>query len=78
MDKFLPDLINALDRIGRILFFFYWHNDDFIERYGSEEIPELEDGLKNVFKGLGDLVLFLQQKTVVSPNFGELNLSDIQ
>ena len=78
VDKFLPDLTNALDRIGRILFFFYWHNDDFIERYGSEEIPELEDGLKNIFKGLGDLVLFLQQKTVVSPNFGELNLSDIQ
>lgn len=78
VDRFLPDLINGMDRIGRILFFFYWHNDDFIERYGSEEIPELEEGLKNVFKGLGDLILFLQQKAVISANFGELSLSDIQ
>jgi len=27
-------------------------------------MPELEDNLKNVFESLGDLVIFLKQKTI--------------
>ena len=52
------------DRIGRMLFLFYWHNDKFVDRYGDSEMRELEDVLKNTFKGVGDLVLFLKKQSI--------------
>ena len=63
-DKYLGDILLGLDRVGRILFMFYWHNDKFRDRYGQQDMPELEDSLRNVFQQLGDLSLFLKQKTV--------------
>jgi hypothetical protein len=56
--------MKALDRLGRILFQFYWHNDEFMDRYGKADMPELEDTLRNAFEVLGDLVLFLKEKDV--------------
>lgn len=64
IDRHLSDLIKGLDRIGRLLFNFYWHNDKFAERFGDSELPELEDALRNSFEGVGDLVLFLKQKAI--------------
>ena len=63
IDKYLGDLMVGVDRIGRLLFMFYWHNDKFVDRYGETEMSELEDSLKNTFKSSGDLVLFLKKKT---------------
>lgn len=67
VDTYLPKLRLALDHVGRLLFALYWHADEFKERYGSTELPDLEASLRNVFKGLGDLVLFLQQRTMRDP-----------
>lgn len=79
VDKYLSDLMRGLDRVGRILFLFYWHGDDFKSRYGTEELSELESSLKNVFKGIGDLVLFLKQRSVEEFNSrDEIDLSDVQ
>jgi hypothetical protein len=64
VDKYLGDMFLGLDRIGRVLFLYYQHSDAFRQRYGEEDMQELEDSLKNTFKGTGDLVLFLKQKTV--------------
>lgn len=64
IDRYLGDLRTALDRLGRILFLFYWHNEEFEDRYGKGELPELEDTTRNSFEGLGDLVLFLKERTV--------------
>lgn len=64
VDRYLGDLLKALDRLGRILLLFYWHNEEFEERYGKADLPELEDSVRNSFEGLGDLVLFLKAKTV--------------
>lgn len=64
VDSFLPDIIRGMDRVGRVLFMFYWHNESFRERYGRQELMELEDALRNVFKSQGDLVIFLKQKTI--------------
>ncbi len=64
VDGYIGDLLLGLDRIGRILFVFYWHNDKFKERYGQQDLADLEDNLRNVFKNLGELTLFLKQKTV--------------
>jgi hypothetical protein len=64
VDRYLGDLMKALDKLGRILFLFYWHQDEFEDRYGKQDLPELEDTLRNSFEVLGDLVLFLKEKTV--------------
>jgi hypothetical protein len=53
-----------MDRVGRLLFLFYWQNDTFRERYGSSEMVDLEASLRDVFKNLSDLILFLYKKSV--------------
>ena len=64
INRHLPALMTALDKIGRLLFLFYWHGEEFEDRYGKSDMPELEDTLRNVFESLGDLVLFLREKEV--------------
>lgn len=66
VEEFTGDLIKAMDRLGRILMLFYWHSEDFEERYGREELPEMEDTLKNTFESMGDLILKLRQKSIKS------------
>jgi len=34
------------------------------DRYGKKDMPELEESLRNAFEAVGDVVLFLKQKTV--------------
>lgn len=80
VNQYLGDLLLGLDRLGRLLFLYYWHYDKFKERYGSRDMPELEDNLRNVFDNLGDLVLFLKQKTVepeISGATAEAELSEV-
>lgn len=64
VDRYMGDLTKGLDKLGRILFMFYWHGDRFAERYGKSDMPELEDSLRNAFEMLGDVILFLKQKTI--------------
>jgi len=66
IDTYVPDLMQALDRLGRILFLFYWKNEEFAERYGTEDLAEMEDMIRGVFKSYGDLVLKLRQKAIDS------------
>lgn len=80
VDKYLGDLMKGLDRVGRIMFMFYWHQDDFADRYGKEDLPELEDSLRNTFESIGDLTIFLKQKTITPfPSEGGIgvDLADI-
>ena len=64
VDRYLGDLMKALDRLGRMLFMFYWHGEEFEERYGKHDLPELEDSIRNAFETLGDVTLFLKEKTI--------------
>jgi len=64
VDRYMGDLAKGLDKLGRILFMFYWHGDRFADRYGKADMPELEDSLRNAFEMLGDVILFLKQKTI--------------
>jgi hypothetical protein len=68
---FITDMIKGMDKIGRMLFLFYWHNEEFAERYGEEDLDSLEDSLKQTFDMTGDLVLFLKEKMANVPNSGE-------
>jgi hypothetical protein len=80
IDSYISDLMLGLDRVGRILFMYYWHYEKFKERYGQQDMPELEDNLRNVFENMGDLTIFLKQKTVepdVTDASAEAELSQI-
>lgn len=79
VDSYIGDLLLGLDRVGRILFMFYWHYDKFKERYGQQDLPELEDNLRNVFTNLGELTLFLKQKTIEpdQADTAEVKLTDV-
>jgi hypothetical protein len=63
-EKYLKDLMRGLDRVGRLLFLYYWHYDKYADRYGAEEMEELESALQNTFKSVGDTVLFLKKKMI--------------
>lgn len=60
---YMPTFISCLDKLGRMLFLLYWKTPDFEEMYGREELPDLTDLLTTVFKGLGELVIFLKQRS---------------
>jgi len=64
IDMFIPQLLKALDAIGRILFIFHWRNEEFTERYGDSGMADTEDLYKNVYNGLGEMVFQLKKKTV--------------
>jgi hypothetical protein len=78
VEKHLGTLMESVDSLGRLLMNFYWHEDDFASRYGRSDMPELEDSLRNSFESLGDLVIFLKEKTI-EPSHGisELDLDDV-
>jgi hypothetical protein len=61
--EYVPSLIEGMDRLGRILFLINWDTDKFVEMYGRNDLPELVELVTNVFKNLGDLVIFLRRKS---------------
>ena len=80
IDRYIPALAKAMDATARLLIGLYWHRDDFAERYGDKDVPDLEDGMRNLLEGLGDMTLKLKQKTVnpypESQDLG-VNLTDL-
>ena len=64
VDSYIPEFMDTLDRLGRVLFLFYWKHEDFNQRYGSDDVVQMEDRLRNVFKSLGELALQLKEKSV--------------
>lgn len=64
IDSYIPQFMQSVDRLGRVLFLYYWKNEDFGERYGTSETTELEDTLRSVFKQFGNLALTLRRKTI--------------
>ena len=64
INSYLPEFLQTIDRLGRLIFLYYWKHEDFTNRYGTGDTVELEDSLRGVFKQLGDLTLMLKQKSI--------------
>lgn len=76
IDKYMGPLLHGLDALCRILFFFYWHGEEFADRFGKQDLPELEDGLRNAIDQVGDVAIFVRKKSVDPyPSEGEMDLS---
>jgi hypothetical protein len=63
--EYIKVLESALDKIGQILFVFWWRGGDLVEKFGVHELSDMEDLLRNVFKNFGDLLLQLKNKQVL-------------
>lgn len=59
---YMPEYVSCLDKLGRMLFLLHWETKKFETMYGRSELPELMELLTNVFKNLGDLVIYLKRK----------------
>lgn len=75
IDQYIPEMAKSLDRIGRILFMFYWKNEAFEERYGAADMVDLEDTLRSVFKSFGNLVNMLEQQSIASADGEDLSVA---
>jgi len=64
--RFTKDLDVALDRLGRLHFLLMLQRNKFIDRFGSDDIMDMEDSLNNTFKGLGELILKLKEREISS------------
>lgn len=64
VSQFMGDLEKGVDRLGRIVFLILWKPQDFAERFGEEELPNLENTLVSAFEKHGDLVLELKQQSL--------------
>lgn len=64
IDSFLPDFLDTLDKLGRVLFLFYWKADNFIERYGEDGYSDMENSLKATYNSFGELVHMLREKAI--------------
>ncbi len=56
--------MKGMNALGRLLFSFYWHQDQFGERYGKADLSLIEDGLRNAFDAAGEILLTLKAKTI--------------
>jgi hypothetical protein len=67
---YLPNLEKSLDNIGRVLLTLWMDEARLKDDIGNETFIGLEDNLRTTFKGLGDLILKINQNTMVlrSPN----------
>jgi hypothetical protein len=63
IDKYVPDLETALDRLGRLLFLYYWKPRDFEDAYGADDMSDLENKLLSTFQSFGAIVLELLKKS---------------
>jgi hypothetical protein len=63
ISEYIPSMVEAMDRLGRILFLLHWDTDKFKEMYGRGDLPELVELVTNVFKNMGDLIIFLKRKS---------------
>jgi hypothetical protein len=62
---YIPNLEKALDNLGRVLLTLYMDESRIKADLGVETFLTVEENLRNTFKGLGELLLKINQSTVI-------------
>jgi hypothetical protein len=68
----IPELKKALDKLGRLIFLFWYKASEFQKMYQVTEYNKYEDLLTRTFKDMGDIVLKLQKKVTID-SIGDIN-----
>ena len=66
LEQYMSDLSTSLDRLGRIYFLMLFHGDKFAERFSQEDLPSMEESVRNTFLNLGELILKLKERKIES------------
>lgn len=61
LQNYMPAIENSMDNTGRVLLLFYMKEPEIKRQIGSEAFEETEQKIRDVFKGLGDAVLAINQ-----------------
>jgi hypothetical protein len=64
LDDDLDTVTRGMDAMGRQLLKMYFHDEQYIDRYGSAGAKELEDAFRNTFEATGKLVIAARQQTI--------------
>jgi hypothetical protein len=70
VQEYIPEFVDNLDRMIRLLLLFYWHNAEFAEAYGIDQMADFEDLLSSTIKNTSKTILFLKQKSIESSSGG--------
>ena len=62
---YVPTLMKSLDHLGRILLTYWIKGPDLKQELGDEKYHGLEDKIRNIFKGVGDLILNVHQNALM-------------
>lgn len=73
IDSYLPDLEKAMDKVGRMIFMYWYKTDKFADKYTNTEIKEIEDMLRNLFKELGKTIYKFKTSKSEAHNMIETN-----
>ena len=66
-------MIRQVSDLGDILAHMAWNTEEWSDQFGRSEIGPLEDQVRDLFDGLGDLYLTLKEKTIAGdPDAGIL------
>jgi hypothetical protein len=73
IEQVSPRMMRQVTDLGNMLAHMAWNNEEWTERYGRSDVGALEDRIRDLFDGLGDLYLDLREKTVAGdPDAGIL------
>lgn len=73
----IPDFMNCIDKLCRILFLYHSHTQDMEQQYGAVKMQALAKSLQNTLKDLSQLAVFLKLRglsndTNNNPDVGQL------
>jgi hypothetical protein len=63
--NYVPTLEKSVDHVGRILLTMWMKGHELRTEMGEENYSNLEDRLRNMFRGLGDVILRLNKDSLV-------------
>lgn len=64
LDDDLDAITLGMDAMGRQLMKMYFHDEQYVDRYGESGAQELEDAFRNTFEATGKLVISARQQTI--------------
>jgi hypothetical protein len=62
---YVPTLERSLDNLGRIMVTMWMQEGELKQQLGDEDYSELEDNIRAVFEGLGELILQMNRNAIV-------------
>ena len=74
----IPDFLNCLDKLCRILLLYHCHTDDMEQQYGAVKMQALAKSLQNTLKDLSELTVFLKLRGLGNDTNNNPDVGDLQ